>query len=353
MKKRLMLIPLLVIALIASLGVSVVASPGSYSTDMGRVGWGGSLFDITAESGLNWGPLEVDVSYADGQATFVITPPVAFNPETWVNDNFWLVFDVDNDSVADFQVLYNTGVQEYPESYPHMPLDFHWAKKTHNKGWSDYQVIPEDWDVSETDLEVFTVSIPVSYLGGPGSNYGFLIGLVKYVHEDDWLLAELPSHEFDPSGLGWSTGALIFVPLPGEGYQLETVPTKPARSPNAFDVFVRFGYDSTRYDTNGALRNSIEAAGQYNDTQYMLEIPAGCVVEGTRGRINWLWLSRITDDVLTFSLSGDASFSEPCTLYVAEGDKMYQDPLSGIWIGGRWKAIGSFDSIVDGEAQLE
>ncbi len=118
---------------------------------------------------------------------------------------------------------------------------------------------------------------------------------------------------------------------------------------------MRFGYDSTRYDADGALRGNIEAAGDYNDTQYMLEIPAGSVVTGTTGRINWLWLDSITDGVLTFAISGGgASFSEPCTLYIAKGGRVYQDYWTGEWFGaGKWVEIGIFTSIVDGEAHLE
>jgi len=220
MKKYLGILFALVLALSFSLVTAVPAgaSPGSYSTNMGKACWTVPV-DFTDESGLNWDPLEVEVTYADGQATFVITPPVAFNPEA-PNDNFWLVFDADNDGVEDFQVLYNTRL---PSEDPSQTYDFHWAKKTYNGGWSDYQVIPEDWTVSETDLEVFTVSIPVSYLGGLGSDYGFQIGLVKYVPMSQWD-ASWGIIPWDPPTCGeWSTQALIFVPLPSEGWESETI----------------------------------------------------------------------------------------------------------------------------------
>jgi len=128
-------------------------------------------------------------------------------------------------------------------------------------------------------------------------------------------------------------------------------PPPPVRSPNAFDVFVRFGYDSTRYGSDGALISSIEAAGEYNDARYMLGIPEGCVVTGTAGRINWLFLTDIDGDTLSF-LGGDASFSEPCTLYIAKGGRIYQDYWTGDWLGGTWVEVGTFTSIVDGEAHL-
>lgn len=347
-KRKLLLIPLLVLALLASMGVvPVMAGPGSYSADIGKVCWSVPV-DITDEEGLSWNPLEVEVSYTGDEATFVITTPVAFNPETWVNDNFWLRFDTDIDGFQDFQVGYMT--KEPGETWPDHPTE-HWFTKTNGA----YELVPDDWAVSHTGLEVFTVTIPVSYLGGPGSNYSFQLGLVKYVHGEDWPWEGWPG---DPSGEGWSTGALIYVQLPEggwESWELETVPAAPTRSPNAFDVFVRFGYDSTRYNGDGALAGSIEVAGKYNDTQYMLEIPEGCVVTGASGRINWLWLSSISGDVLTFALSGGgASFSEPCTLYIAEGGRIYQDHLTGEWLGdGEWVEVGTFTRIVDGKAQLE
>ena len=126
-----------------------------------------------------------------------------------------------------------------------------------------------------------------------------------------------------------------------------------ARAATSFDVFVRFGYDSTRYDSNGALVSSIEAAGDYNDAQYMLYVPAGCVVEGATARVNWLMLTDINDSILTF-VGGDASFSMPGTLYKAEGGKIWQDRMTSEWAGeGEWVEVGSFTSIVDGVATLE
>ena len=146
-----------------------------------------------------------------------------------------------------------------------------------------------------------------------------------------------------PDDLEWAV-ASTYVEIP--------IPPAPVRSLNAFDVFVRFGYDSTRYNSEGALAGSIEAVGLYNDAQYMLEIPEGCVVNGAAGRINWLFLEDIDGDVLSF-IGGDASFSESCVLYIAEGGRLYQDYWTGAWLGGTWVEVGSFTSIVGGEAVLE
>lgn len=216
---------LLALALVLSLGImalpmaeTVEASPGSYTTSGGKACWSYSL-DIT-KTPLSWSPLAVDVSYADGKATFVITAPVAFDPEAWPNDNFWLSFDTNIDGAEDFQVGYNTrepGTEM--GGWPEHPTE-HWFYKF---GGSWYQLIPDDWDVFETGLSEFTVSIPVSYLGGANSNYEFQIGLVKWVYETDWQ-AEWGNVEFDPICEGWSTSALIFVPLPAEGWESETIP---------------------------------------------------------------------------------------------------------------------------------
>ena len=202
--------------------VAVSAGGNSYSADMGKACWSYSL-NIT-ETPPGWSPLTVNVSYADGKATFVITPPVAFNT-TAPNDNFWLIFDSDNDGTEDFQVLYNTRL---PSEDPSQTYNFHWAKKTYNGSWSDYQEVPGDWNVSATGaLSQFTVTMPVSYLGGANSNYGFQIGLVKYVYETDWQ-TEWGNIDFDPICEGWSTQALIFVPLPSEGWESEATPGNTA-----------------------------------------------------------------------------------------------------------------------------
>jgi len=147
--------------------------------------------------------------------------------------------------------------------------------------------------------------------------------------------------------VGWSGDASTYATF--------TIPQPPApeRDPDQFDMFVRFGYDSTRYAPGNQLSGSIEAAGEYNGTQYMLEIPAGCVIEGAAGRINWLWMSNIDGDVLSIA-GGDATFSEPCTLYKNEGGRLWQDYWTGDWLGaGEWVEVGTFASIVDGEAVLE
>jgi len=150
--------------------------------------------------------------------------------------------------------------------------------------------------------------------------------------------------------LGWNRAAMLF-----ERNLITYTDTSPlVRADDAFDVGVRFGFDSTRY-IGGALAGSIEASGEYNNAQYMLYIPAGCVVEGSRGRVNWMWLASIEGDTLSFALGGgDATFSEPCILYLATGGRIWQDRATGEWIGaGEWVEVGSFTSITAGKATLE
>jgi len=152
-------------------------------------------------------------------------------------------------------------------------------------------------------------------------------------------------HALYPTGLIWGEGGTY------QSYTL-SVPPAPVRAYDAFDVFVRFGYDSTRY-IGGKLAGSIEAAGTYNDAQYMLYIPAGCKIDGPV-RINWMWFSNIEGNTLSFVLEGDAVFSLPCTLFLCKGGSLYQDQFTGEWLGsGTWVEVGTFSSIVGGEAHLD
>jgi len=150
--------------------------------------------------------------------------------------------------------------------------------------------------------------------------------------------------------LWWPTGINHCIE---ETYATYKLPSLPERDPAQLDVFVRFGFDSTRYCPGNTLVGDIEAAGTYNGAQYMLMIPAGCEIEGAAGRINWLWMSAIDGDILSIA-GGDATFSVPCVLYLNKGGRLHQDRMTGEWLGeGEWVEVGSFTSIVDGEAHLE
>lgn len=134
-------------------------------------------------------------------------------------------------------------------------------------------------------------------------------------------------------------------------------PVEPIKKPdpNRFIVAMRFGYDRSEYlgESNNTLRYSIKVDGEYDGTQYMLVIPKGCVIERLSGkRLYSLFLKEVSGDMLTFA-PNDAEFSEPCVLYVAEGGRIYEDRM-GEQIGdGEWVELGTFTSIVDGEAHLD
>jgi len=101
-------------------------------------------------------------------------------------------------------------------------------------------------------------------------------------------------------------------------------------------VAMRFGYDIARYTNGNQLATPIEAMGEYNGFNYMLCIPAGCIVDGAAGTINWMWLDSIIGDTLTFV------------------GKLYKSSQSGEWIGdGEFVKLGTFTEITGGKAYLE
>ena len=195
-------------------------STSTYSTTLAKLWWGQEPFDYTDEEFIiwdpkaetyvhpEWDPTEITIEVAEGKITFTITMPTAFNPDAWVNDNFAVEFDVGNDGVPDFQFLYNTIEDE--ETRPGLP---HWASRWYTDGDGTLEPIPDDWTVSESDLKEFTVTMPVSYLGGMGSTYSFSLQVVKYI----------PDENADPLGYPWSTNSLVVINVPEEGYQEETV----------------------------------------------------------------------------------------------------------------------------------
>lgn len=136
----------------------------------------------------------------------------------------------------------------------------------------------------------------------------------------------------------------------------ELVEPKREKDPNRFSVLMPFGRDGTRYvsEDDNTLRSSIEVDGEYADTQYMLVIPEGCVIERPTGkRLFCLFLKEIDGDVLTFTVD-NVEFSEPCVLYTVEGGQLSKDRRTGEWIGeGAWVEVGTFTSIVGREAHLD
>jgi len=240
-------------------------STSIYSTTLARPWWGQEPFDYTDEEFTiwdpekvtdvhpEWDPTEIVIEVAEGKATFTLTMPTAFEDEA-PNDNFALTFDIGNDGVPEFQFLYNARVQEHPENYPWDPY-FHWATKTYTEGvWSDYQPIPEDWTVSESDLKVFTVTMPVSYLGGMGSTYSFSLQVVKYTPIG-------PDHpKYDPLCGIWSTNVLALINIPEEGYQAETV-GEPIVMTEYFD---HEGFSETLHGGDEIIISSLKAKNLAN-----------------------------------------------------------------------------------------
>jgi len=193
----------------------------------------------------------------------------------------------------------------------------------------------EDWAVTSAVDNELTVRIKKSAL------YDYVVADVLTWHGYANVNGNQVWIEMDQIASPWAPTGSILLPVP-----------KPVRAADAFDVFVRFGYDSTRY-IGGKLAGSIEAAGTYNDAQYMLYIPAGCKIDGPV-RINWMWFSNIEGNTLSFVLEGDAVFSLPCTLFLCKGGSLYQDQFTGEWLGsGTWVEVGTFSSIVGGEAHLD
>ena len=149
--------------------------------------------------------------------------------------------------------------------------------------------------------------------------------------------------------VGWSHASTLF-----ERNLITYTKTNPTEWPTTqLFMAMRFGYDVAPYTQGNHLAGAIQASGSYGDTDYMLYIPSGCVVDGDAGIINWLWLRDIVGNTLSF-IGGDAEFSVPCTLFLCEGGSLYQDQFTGEWLGsGTWVEVGTFSSIVGGEAHLD
>jgi len=288
----------------------------------------------------------VDFTVTDDGPTVTWTFDMIGNKDL-VGNGHWgygLAISLDGEKPA-FQIHNNDGTDStYPwGTHLYSPYDDRWKSSDMNTLVSelDWVACKGDRDIANNADGVFTVTIDKTELGlefywaiwfGVGGFYNPNNGYSSY-----------------PEGFMWQED------VTAGHYEPYTIPQPPApvRSPDAFDVFVRFGYDSTRYYPDNTLAGSIEAAGEYNGIQYMLEIPASCVIEGTVGRVNWLWLDNITDNILTF-VGGDATFSKACTLYKNNGGKLYQDYQTGEWLSnGEWVEVGSFTAIVNGQAVLE
>lgn len=160
-----------------------------------------------------------------------------------------------------------------------------------------------------------------------------------------WIHTETPDAIDLPSGLYYmedeSADTWYWATEP-RGIDYPEPKPKP-RNPNRFTVSLKWGWQAgSRFvsEKDNTIRSDIEAVGKYDETQYMLSISAGTVIERPSGdRPHQLNLRDIDGDKLTFGQI-DVLFSKPCVLYVEEGED-------------EWVEVGSFTSIVDRTAHLD
>ena len=125
---------------------------------------------------------------------------------------------------------------------------------------------------------------------------------------------------------------------------------------NYFQVMTRFAPgDKTRYQSEANITASdVEAEGWYGD-HYLITLPADTIITQPSGeRVHKIFVDSIVGDAVTVKSSLDVEFSQPCTVYIDKGGELYQDRFTEEWVGdGEWVEVGSFSSIVDGEASLK
>ena len=122
--------------------------------------WGGNPDVVTLT-----GQLEVSVNYEDSYVVFKAITPTDYNAET---SEATFTFDTDSDGIADFQIQYmGSDVWEYSGVDV---ANLIWLKDT-SAGWAP---VPSDF-VTDNDVanREFTLKVPMSVLGGLGSNYMF------------------------------------------------------------------------------------------------------------------------------------------------------------------------------------
>lgn len=127
--------------------------------------WGGDPDLVDLE-----GQLEISVSYEDSYVVFKATTPTDYDAETSLTT---FTFDVDSDSIADFQIQYIGS-----DAWGYSEVDIGqsasgWVKDIggDNMNW---QPVPSEF-VTDNNIvnREFTLKIPMSILGGLGSDYKF------------------------------------------------------------------------------------------------------------------------------------------------------------------------------------
>ena len=336
MKKKLILIPILVLALIASMGMPVVASSSSTVTLA-------SEGDGTAE----W----TDEQIKFGNHSAKLTMPAGTG---WVNDNaearvaisgvlklsdvtgwsFWakgldayyvpieFYIDIDGDGTVD-KIIVGQKMGSMTSEW----VELNQANMSMYMTWKNgYEWL---WNWSEVQSkygDATLLRVDIGY-GSLGSNEA----VTAYI--DDFTLNNT-TYAFEP---------------PPEA-------DRPEKDPNRFTVLMPFGRDGAKYVDKGdnTLRSGIEVTGIYDGVGYQLVIPEGCVIERLSGkRLNCLFLKNIEGSVLTFTTGkDDVEFSEPCVLYRAKGELTY-NMWGKLVTDSEWVEVGSFTSIVDREAHLD
>ncbi len=127
----------------------------------------GDVYDVEDYPGIYDGPLHVKtITHTDGTVEFIAEVPVAFVDGS--QDNVAFPFDSDNDGLADFQLSYHANQNSHYSGE-------HWGYRevTPSDAWSEWQEVPNEFTVSETGNQEFSVLFSSDELGGCGSSYRF------------------------------------------------------------------------------------------------------------------------------------------------------------------------------------
>lgn len=368
MKKKLILIPVLVLALMASIGIPVVAGSSSAITltseGDGIAEWSTEVVPISGNysaklsvvNGVaDWAEVSIpiDIALKDiNTLTFwkkVIEGYCGWNPEGYPggwNPNIVLAIDADNDGDFDGDIpSYHTGGGIGSDAF--VEGEFRVGLTEHDSTFTFVNALTDMvWWGADTDGVVNRPCGPLS--GFQTQSWGAInptdhIKFIKIVI----------------GGAGsWmdETAYVDMVTINGNTYDLEQPPAISKKDPNRFTVLMPFGRDNARYvdEDDNALRNGTEVIGLYDDVGYKLVILKGCVIERLSGkRLNCLYLKAIDGSVLTFTTGNDdVEFSEPCVLYTTEGE-VYRNMWGKLVTDSEWVEVGSFTSIVDREAHLD
>ena len=153
----------------------------------------------------------------------------------------------------------------------------------------------------------------------------------------------------------WQSGFWKWKETGGNEYYEDYTTEFWGRVHPGLQVNLNFGLD-TAYNLGSGI-SGIDVDGIYDGVQYRFVIPFGTEVTRPTGEpVPQLYMSAVNPGVpsATFTagtVGTDVLFSQPCTIYVAEGGKLYKN-LVGEWAGeGEWIEVLSFTEIIDGVTQ--